>query len=53
MAFFPMKHLRTIFYYPLSLGRNFDEIYQALIASKTADELGITPPPLTGVPVTM
>lgn len=29
--------VRTIIYYPLSLGRNFDEIYRALIAMQTAD----------------
>ena len=31
-------------YYPLSLGRKFDEIYRALIALKAADEFDIATP---------
>ncbi len=40
----PRGVIRTIIYYPLSLGRNFDEIYRALIALKAADEFGIATP---------
>jgi len=40
----PKGTIRTIIYYPLSLGRNFDELYRALIALKTADEFGIATP---------
>jgi len=36
--------IRTIIYYPLSLGRNFDELYRVLIALQTADEFGIATP---------
>ena len=34
----PKGMIRAIIYYPLSLGRNFDEIYRALIAMQTSDE---------------
>ncbi len=37
----PKGIIRTIFYYPLSLGRNFEELYRVLIALKAADEFGI------------
>jgi peroxiredoxin 2/4 len=30
----PKGTIRTIIYYPLSLGRNFEELYRALIALK-------------------
>jgi len=40
----PKDIIRTIIYYPLSLGRNFDELYRALIALKTADEFSIATP---------
>ncbi len=33
----PKGIIRAIIYYPLSLGRNFDELYRVLIALKTAD----------------
>jgi len=36
--------IRAIIYYPLSLGRNFDEIYRALIAMQTADEFSVATP---------
>lgn len=36
--------IRTIIYYPLSLGRNFEELYRVLIALQTADEFGIATP---------
>ncbi len=40
----PNGIIRAIIYYPLSLGRNFDELYRALIAMKTADEFSIATP---------
>lgn len=40
----PKGIIRTIIYYPLSLGRNFDELYRALIALKTADEFSVATP---------
>src|SRR6056297_1679635 len=40
----PKGVIRTIIYYPLSLGRNFDELYRVLIALQTADEFGVATP---------
>jgi len=40
----PNGIVRAIIYYPLSLGRNFDEIYRALIAMQTADEFKVATP---------
>lgn len=40
----PKGIIRAIIYYPLSLGRNFDELYRALIAMKTADAFSIATP---------
>jgi peroxiredoxin (alkyl hydroperoxide reductase subunit C) len=40
----PNGIIRTIIYYPLSLGRNFEELYRVLIALKTADEFTIATP---------
>lgn len=40
----PKGIIRTILYYPLSLGRNFDEIYRILIALQTADAFNIATP---------
>lgn len=40
----PDAIIRAIIYYPLSLGRNFDEIYRALIAMKTADKFSVATP---------
>jgi len=40
----PSGIIRAIIYYPLSLGRNFAEIYRALIAMKTADEFSVATP---------
>ena len=37
----PKGIVRAIIYYPLSLGRNFEELYRALIAMKTADEFSV------------
>lgn len=36
--------IRAIIYYPLSLGRNFDELYRVLIALKTADAFNVATP---------
>lgn len=40
----PESTIRAIIYYPLSLGRNFDEIYRVIIALKTADEFSVATP---------
>ncbi len=40
----PKGIIRAIIYYPLSLGRNFDELYRALVAMQTADEFAIATP---------
>lgn len=40
----PKGIVRTIIYYPLSLGRNFDELYRVIIALQTADEFGVATP---------
>jgi peroxiredoxin (alkyl hydroperoxide reductase subunit C) len=40
----PKGIIRTIIYYPLSLGRNFDELYRVLVALQTADEFGVATP---------
>jgi peroxiredoxin (alkyl hydroperoxide reductase subunit C) len=40
----PKGIVRTVLYYPLSLGRNFDEIYRIVIALQTADEFNIATP---------
>ncbi len=40
----PKGIIRAIIYYPLSLGRNFDELYRVLIALKTADAFSIATP---------
>jgi peroxiredoxin (alkyl hydroperoxide reductase subunit C) len=40
----PAGKIRTIIYYPLSLGRNFDELYRVIIALQTADKFGIATP---------
>ncbi len=40
----PKGIIRAIIYYPLSLGRNFDELHRALIALQTADEFSIATP---------
>lgn len=40
----PKGIIRTIIYYPLSLGRNFEELYRVLIALQTADAFAIATP---------
>lgn len=40
----PKDTIRTIMYYPLSLGRNFDEIKRVLIALQTSDNFGVALP---------
>jgi peroxiredoxin 2/4 len=40
----PSGTVRAIIYYPLSLGRNFDELYRAIIAMQTADAFSIATP---------
>lgn len=40
----PKGTIRAIIYYPLSLGRNFDEIYRALIAMQTSDKFLVATP---------
>jgi peroxiredoxin (alkyl hydroperoxide reductase subunit C) len=40
----PKGIIRAIIYYPLSLGRNFDELYRSLIAMQTADAFSVATP---------
>ena len=40
----PQDRIRTIMYYPLVLGRNFDEIKRVIIALQTADKFGVAMP---------
>jgi peroxiredoxin (alkyl hydroperoxide reductase subunit C) len=40
----PKGIIRAIIYYPLSMGRNFDELKRALIAMQTADKYDIATP---------
>lgn len=40
----PKGVIRAIIYYPLSLGRNFEELYRALIAMQAADAFSIATP---------
>lgn len=40
----PKGIIRTIIYYPLSLGRNFDELYRVVVALQTADEFSVALP---------
>ena len=39
-----MIMVSTIIYYPLSLGRNFDELLRVVIALKTADAFSVATP---------
>jgi peroxiredoxin 2/4 len=40
----PIGFIRAIIYYPLSMGRNFDELKRALIAMQTADAYSVATP---------
>jgi len=40
----PVGKIRTIIYYPLSLGRNFDELLRVLMALQTADAFSVATP---------
>ncbi len=40
----PKGMIRTIIYYPLSLGRNFDELLRVVIALQTADAFSVATP---------
>jgi peroxiredoxin (alkyl hydroperoxide reductase subunit C) len=40
----PKGLIRAIIYYPLSLGRNFDELYRVIIALQTADAFSVATP---------
>jgi peroxiredoxin (alkyl hydroperoxide reductase subunit C) len=40
----PNGVIRTILYYPLSLGRNFEEIYRVIIGLQTADAFSVALP---------
>jgi peroxiredoxin (alkyl hydroperoxide reductase subunit C) len=40
----PVGKIRVILYYPLSLGRNFDELKRVLMGLQTADNFGIALP---------
>lgn len=40
----PEAKIRTIIYYPLSLGRNFDELKRAVIALQAADAFNVAMP---------
>jgi len=40
----PKGIIRTIIYYPLSLGRNFDELLRVVTALQTADAFSIATP---------
>lgn len=40
----PKGIVRTILYYPISTGRNFDELYRIVIALQTSDEFGVATP---------
>ena len=40
----PEGVIRTLLYYPLSLGRNFSELYRIMIGLQTADKFGVATP---------
>jgi peroxiredoxin (alkyl hydroperoxide reductase subunit C) len=40
----PKGIIRAVIYYPLSLGRNFDELYRVVVALQTADAFSVATP---------
>lgn len=40
----PKGIIRAMIYYPLSMGRNFDELYRAVLALQTADTFSVATP---------
>jgi peroxiredoxin (alkyl hydroperoxide reductase subunit C) len=40
----PKGIVRTMIYYPLSLGRNFEELYRVVVALQAADKFGVAMP---------
>ncbi len=40
----PEGVIRTLLYYPLSLGRNFDELYRIVVGLQTADKFDVATP---------
>jgi peroxiredoxin (alkyl hydroperoxide reductase subunit C) len=40
----PKGIIRAVIYYPLSLGRNFDELYRIIVALQTADTFSVATP---------
>lgn len=40
----PEGIIRAMIYYPLSLGRNFDELYRVVVALQAADKFGVAMP---------
>jgi len=40
----PQNIVRAIFFYPMSVGRNMDEIKRTLVALQTTDKLGVYTP---------
>lgn len=40
----PKGMIRAMIYYPLSLGRNFDELYRVIVALQAADKFGVAMP---------
>jgi len=40
----PKGIIRAIIYYPLSLGRNFDELYRVVVALQTTDAFSVATP---------
>jgi peroxiredoxin (alkyl hydroperoxide reductase subunit C) len=40
----PAGVIRAIIYYPLSMGRNFDELYRVILALQTADNFNVATP---------
>ncbi|MCL3781640.1 peroxiredoxin [Prolixibacteraceae bacterium JC049] len=40
----PKGVIRSMIYYPLSLGRNFEELYRVVVALQTSDEFGVATP---------